>query len=75
MIGVGWWSELFIFYGILTAIAVWEIRRFHNMSVAKEKRITTIEAKQAFMFEELDKLEQRIEKNSQDTRNALKKVR
>ena len=45
------------------------------MSLAKEKRITTIETKQAFMFEELDKLEQRIEKNSQDTRNALKKVR
>ena len=59
-IGVGWWSELFVFYGILTAIAVWEIRRFNNMRKEKERRITSIQTKQEYMFQEIDKLERRI---------------
>ena len=43
--GVTWWSELFIFYGILTAIACWEIRKFHQMSLNKKQRINDIETK------------------------------
>ena len=33
-LGVEWWSEIFIFYGILTTIAYWEISKF-----AKKARI------------------------------------
>ena len=33
-IGVEWWSEIFIFYGLLSAIACWEIGKF-----AKKSRI------------------------------------
>ena len=31
-LGVEWWSEIFIFYGILSAIAVWEIGKFQKKS-------------------------------------------
>ena len=31
-IGVEWWSEIFIFYGLLSAIAVWEIGKFAKKS-------------------------------------------
>ena len=33
-IGVEWWSEIFIFYGLLSAVAIWEIGKF-----AKKGRI------------------------------------
>ena len=31
-LGVEWWSEIFIFYGILSAIACWEIGKFQKKS-------------------------------------------
>ena len=42
-IGVEWWSEIFIFYGILSTIAVWEIGKFAKKSQIQQQRVHNLE--------------------------------
>ena len=73
--GVQWWSELFIFYGILTFIACWEIRRFNNMAKAKRKRISDLETTHDVVMGEIDKLEERVASNAKETKQALLRIK
>ena len=73
--GVSWWSELFIFYGILTAIACWEIRRFNNMAKLKKKRISDLETSHDVVMGEIDKLEVRVAQNAKETKQALLRIK
>ena len=42
-IGVEWWSEIFIFYGLLSAIAIWEIGKFAKKSRYQLQRVDNLE--------------------------------
>mgnify|MGYP001069935380 FL=1 len=37
--GVDWFTEVFVFYGVLITIAFYELNKAHNASVAQKKQI------------------------------------
>lgn len=42
-IGVEWATEIFVFYGILTAVAIWEINKFNRRSLYTLQKVDQLE--------------------------------
>ena len=60
-IGVEWWSEIFIFYGILSAVAFWELGKYAKKSRIQLQRVDNLEKSHLFINNEVLDLEDRIE--------------
>ena len=73
-IGVEWWSEIFIFYGLLSAIAIWEIGKFAKKSKIQIQRVNNLETNQKFIANEVLDLEDRIENVQNQTKHAMQRV-
>ena len=70
-IGVEWWSEIFIFYGLLSAIAIWEIGKFAKKSKYQLQRVDILEEKHRDIATQVLDLEDSIEAVEHKTRTAI----
>ena len=59
--GVEWWSEIFFFYGLLMAAAIYEIRRAHNSSIRAQGLLDRYEKDIITANEELKKVYSHLE--------------
>ena len=73
-IGVEWWSEIFIFYGLLSAIAVWEIGKFAKKSQIQQQRVVNLETDHKHFAKKLLAVEDRAKITSEKTSKLSKEV-
>ena len=74
-LGVEWWSEIFIFYGIISAVAMWEIGKFQKKRNVQLKRVENLEKRHENIVNEVLDLEDRIANCANLTKDGTKRVR
>ena len=74
-IGVEWWSEIVIFYGILSAIAWWEISKYAKRAAMRRLRVDNLEISHDKINNEVLDLEDRIENVENQTNHARKQLK